>query len=331
MTQSRRNFLKLASLGLVGGLVAPHLISCDSMNKKSGSPLKNIGLQLFTLRDLISQNPQEVLKSVAKVGYTHVETYGADPTNGTFWGISVDELKKALNDNNLKTHSGHYDLGKYLDKDSSDKENIEKYIEIAHNLGQEYIIAPVPPMHKLSKLDQSDYQYMAEQLNKAGEMSKKAGIKMGYHNHFWEFKEFGNGTNGLDVLLAFTEKDLVDFELDMFWITKAGASPQSYFDKHPGRFPLWHVKDMDRAFSTPLDINKIDPATGKRDTLDLMETFKSIKYTEVGSGSIDFINIAQFANESGLKYAFVEQDDIYTPDKYASIKKSYDYVQKNFK
>lgn len=172
---------------------------------------------------------------------------------------------------------------------------------------------------------------MAEQLNKAGEMSKKAGIKMGYHNHFWEFKEFGNGTNGLDVLLAFTEKDLVVFELDMFWITKAGASPQSYFSKHPGRFPLWHVKDMDRAFSTPLDINKIDPKTGKRDTLDLMETMKSIKYAEVGSGSIDFTAISHFANESGLKYAFVEQDDIYSPDKYASIKKSYDYVQKTFK
>ena len=331
MTQSRRNFLKLASMGLVGGLVAPHLISCESMNKKSGSPLKNIGLQLFTLRDLLSQNPQEVLKSVSKIGYTHVETYGADPNTGTFWGVAVDELKKALNDNNLKTHSGHYDLGKYLDKDSSDKENIEKYIEIAHNLGQEYIIAPVPPMQKLNKLNQSDYQYMAEQLNKAGEMSKKAGITMGYHNHFWEFKEFGNGTNGLDVLLAFTEKDLVAFELDMFWITKAGASPQSYFEKHPGRFPLWHIKDMDRAFSTPLDINKVDPKTGKRDTLDLMETMKSIKYTEVGSGSINFINLQQFANESGLKYAFVEQDDIYSPDKYASIKKSYDYVQKNFK
>jgi len=331
MTQSRRNFLKLASMGLVGGLVAPHLISCDSLNKKSGSPLKNIGLQLFTLRELLAQNPQEVLKSVAKVGYTHVETYGADPHNSTFWGISVDDLKKMLNDNNLKTHSGHYDLGKYLDKDSTDKENIEKYIEIAHNLGQEYIIAPVPPMQKLNKLDQSDYQYMAEQLNKAGEMSKKAGIKMGYHNHFWEFKEFGNGTNGLDVLLAFTEKDLVDFELDMYWITKAGVTPQSYFSKHPGRFPLWHIKDMDRAFSTPLEINKIDPKTGKRDSLDLMETMKSIKYAEVGSGSIDFISISQFANESGLKYAFVEQDDIYSPDKYASIKKSYDYVQKTFK
>jgi len=331
MTQSRRNFLRLASLGLVGGLVAPHLISCDSINKKSGSPLNNIGLQLFTLRDLLDQNPQEVLKSVAKIGYTHVETYGADPNTGTFWGVSVDELKKILNDNDLKTHSGHYDLGKYLDKDSTDKENIEKYIEIAHNLGQEYIIAPVPPMHKLNKLDQSDYQYIAEQLNKAGEMSKKAGITMGYHNHFWEFKEFGNGTKGLDILLAFTEPDLVSFELDMFWINKAGERPQSYFEKYPGRFPMWHIKDMDRAFSTPLEQNKFDPKTGKRDTLDFMETIKSIKYTEVGSGSIDFINLSQFANESGLKYAFVEQDEIYTPDKYASIKKSLDYMHKNFK
>ncbi|SEF40940.1 sugar phosphate isomerase/epimerase family protein [Sphingobacterium lactis] len=331
MAQSRRNFLKLAGLGLVGGLVAPHLISCESMKNAPGSPLKNIGLQLFTLRDLLAQDPKQVLKSVAGIGYTHVETYGADPTNGTLWGVSVDELKKILNDNNLKSHSGHYDLGKYLDKDSKDKENIEKYIEIAHNLGQQYIIAPVPPMHRLNQLNQSDYQYMAEQLNKAGEMSEKAGITMGYHNHFWEFKQFGNNTNGLDVLLAFTDPKLVVFELDMYWISKAGERPQKYFEHHKGRFPLWHIKDMDRNFSVPLEQNKINPKTGKPDTLDMMETMKDIKYAEVGTGSIDFINLAQYANESGLKYAFVEQDEIYSNDKYGSIKKSFDYMQKNFK
>lgn len=331
MTQSRRNFIKLASLGLVSGLVAPHLVSCDTMNSTSGSALKNIGLQLYTLRDLLLKDPKEVLKSIAKIGYSHVETFDADINTGTFWGLTVDELKKILNDNDLKTHSGHYDLGKYLSKAHQDKENIEKYIEIAHNLGQKYIIAPVPPMDQINKLAVGDYQYMAEQLNKAGEMAKKAGIKMGYHNHFWEFKAFGNGTKGLDILLAFTEPDLVVFELDLFWAKKAGESPQSYFSKYPGRFPMWHVKDMDRAYSAPLELNNFDERTGKSDTLNLEEIMGSIKYTEVGSGSIDYINMATFANESGLEYAFIEQDEIYLDNKFTSIKKSYDYMQKNFK
>ncbi|MVZ63338.1 sugar phosphate isomerase/epimerase family protein [Sphingobacterium humi] len=331
MTQSRRNFLKQASLGMMAGLLAPQLFSCKNAATASGSPLKNIGIQLFTLRDLLAQNPTEVLKNLAKIGYSHVETFGVDVANNAYWGLPIDELKKVLNDHDLKTHSGHYDMGKYLKKDQKDTENIEKYIEIAHNLGQTYIIAPVPPMDDLNKLDVAAYQYMAEQLNKAGEMAKKAGIKIGYHNHFWEFKEFGNGTKGLDILLAFTEPDLVCFEMDMFWINKAGENPQTYFTKYPGRFPLWHVKDMDRAFSTPLDQNKFDEKTGKRDTLNLAEVMKDIKFTEVGSGSINYSTLANFANESDLKYAFIEQDDIYMADKYASVKKSFDYMNKTFK
>lgn len=330
MTQSRRNFLRLVSLGLAGGIITPNLISCDYLNSSSGSPIKNVGLQLFTIRDLLSQSPKDVLESVAKIGYSHVETFDADPTTNSFWGIPVDELKKILNDNNLSTHSGHYDLEQYLDKDNPEQENIEKYIEIAHNLGQKYIVAPVPPMHKLNALDQSDYQYMADQLNKAGEMAKKAGITMGYHNHFWEFKQFGNGTKGLDILLAFTEPDLVTFELDIFWIAKAGERIPSYFSKYPGRFQLWHIKDMDRGYSEPIEQNEFDARTGKRDTIDLMETLSNTKYAEVGSGSIDYPALAQYAEESGLKHTFVEQDEIYTPDKYGSIKKSYDYIQKTF-
>lgn len=330
MAHSRRNFLRLVGLGLAGGLVAPNLISCGYLDKPSGSPIKNAGLQLFTLRDIINQNPREVLQTVAKIGYRHVETFAADAETNSFFGLAVDEFKKILNDNDLSTHSGHYDLEKFLNSDDSEQENLEKYIEMAHNLGQKYIVAPVPPMHKLNSLAPTDYQYMADQLNKAGEMAKKAGITMAYHNHFWEFKEFGNGTKGLDILLAFTEPDLVTFELDMFWITKAGERVQSYFSKYPGRFQLWHIKDMDRAHSEPIQQNKLDPRTGKRDTLDLNEVLDAIKYTEVGSGSIDYTALAPLANESGLKYTFVEQDEIYSPDKYASIKKSYDYLQKNF-
>lgn len=315
-------------MGLAAVAITPSFFSCTEEDH-TGSPFKNIGLQLFTLRDLIAQDAATVLKHVSKIGYKHVETFGLATDHSSFWGIPIADLKNILRDNGLRTYSGHYDLSKYFTKENDEQENIEKYIEVAHELGQKYIIAPVSPMHNLNALDVTDYQYMAEQLNKAGEMSQKAGIKMGYHNHFWEFKEFGNGTKGLDILLAFTEPDLVDFELDLFWTVKAGQNPHTYFDKYPNRFPLWHVKDMDRSKSAPIEMNNFDARTGKRDTISMEAIFPEIRYAEVGSGSIDFGNIIRYGEQSGLQYAFVEQDDIYSDDKFGSIRKSYDYIKKN--
>lgn len=320
MQNSRRKFLKTAGLGVSAAFLSPYLFSCQP-SMSGDSPFHNIGIQLFSLRDLMTEDPIKTLETVAKIGYKHVETFGVDAAAGKYWNLPIAELKKVLTDNNIKSHSGHYDMSKYLSRTQSDKENIEKYIEIAHELGQSYIIAPVTPMDDLNNLKVEDYQYAAEQLNKAGEMAKKAGIRVGYHNHFWEFRNFANGTKGLDILIAFTQADLVDFELDVFWIEKAGLSPQSYFEKYPGRFPMWHIKDMDKQFTAPVVGEKYDK-TG------FMDIMKEIRYTEVGTGSIDYINIASYADKAGLKYAFVEQDDIYLPNKFESIKKSYDYVQK---
>lgn len=320
MHNSRRKFLKQAGLGVSAAFLSPYLFSCQNGNI-GDSPFHKLGLQLYSIRDLIAEDPIATLEAVGKIGYKHVETFGVDAAAGKYWNLSIAELKKVLADNDLKSHSGHYDMSKYLSKNHADKEDIEKYIEIAHELGQSYIVAPVTPMDDLNNLKVEDYQFAAEQLNKAGEMAKKAGIKVGYHNHFWEFRSFGNGTKGLDILIAFTEPELVDFELDIFWVEKAGFTPQSYFEKYPGRFPMWHVKDMDKKFTTPVVGEKYDKAG-------FMDIIKEIRYTEVGTGSIDYINIATYAEKAGLKYAFVEQDDIYMPNKFESIKSSYDYVQK---
>jgi len=318
---SRRNFIKQAGLGLSAAFFTPYLFSCET-NKSGNSPFHNLGIQLYSLRDLLAEDPIKTLETVAKIGYKHVETFGLDTVKSSFWGLSIPELKKVLDDNGLKTHSGHYDMSTYLKRGSSTSESIEKYIEVAHALGQEYIVAPVTPMDDLNNLKVEDYQYAAERLNKAGELSQKSGIKAAYHNHFWEFRNFANGTKGLDILIAFTEAGLVDFELDLFWIQKAGYSAQSYFEKYPGRFSMWHVKDMDKQFTTPIIGEQFDKA-------DFMEIMKNIRYTEVGTGAIDFVNIAQYASKAGLKYAFVEQDDIYIPNKFESIKKSFTYIQEN--
>lgn len=322
MNNSRRDFLKKAGIGILGTYVGSSLLhSCTTATTTASGPYGNVGLQVYSLRDLIGQDPKLTLETVAKIGYKHIETFGVDVVNNSFWGVKVDELKKILHDNNLATYSGHYDMSKYLDPKSNDEENIDRYIEIANTLGQKYIIAPVTPMHSLNDMTPADYQYAADQLNKAGEKAQKAGIKIGYHNHFWEFREFANGTKGLDILIAMTEPNLVSFELDMYWAEKSGVNPLSYFEKYPGRFPLWHLKDMDKAFSEPIVGEKFDKAP-------LDSIFGQIKYTELGTGAINYINLATGADKAGLEFAFVEQDDIYMPNKFESIKKSYDYVQK---
>ena len=325
MHKSRRDFIKKAGLGVVGAyLSTSYLAACQNLTKTKGKgPFANIGLQLYTLRDLLVQDAKSTIETVAKIGYSHVETFGLDLSTDKFWGLTVDELHKLLDDNGLKSHSGHYDLSKYLSKNHEDKESLEKYIEAAHALGQKYIVAPVPPMFDLNNLGVADYQYAAEQLNKAGEMAQKAGMKMGYHNHFWEFRNFPNGTKGLDILLAFTELELVAFELDLYWAEKSGINPISYFTKFPGRFQLWHIKDMDRAYTTPVVGEPYDSMP-----LDSIAS-KEVKFAEVGSGAIDYTTIIGSAETSGLNYAFVEQDQIYIPNKFESIQKSYDYVQKH--
>ena len=318
---SRRNFLKQAGLGLSAAFFTPYLFSCES-NKSGNSPFHHLGIQLYSLRDLLAEDPVKTLETVAKIGYKHVETFGLDSAKGSFWGLSVAELKKVLDDNGLKSHSGHYDMATYLKKGATASDPIEKYIEVAQALGQSYVVAPITPMDDLNNLKVEDYQYAAEQLNKVGELAQKAGMKAGYHNHFWEFRNFANGTKGLDILIAFTEPNLVDFELDLFWIQKAGYSPQSYFEKYPGRFSMWHIKDMDKQFTNPVVGEQFDKAN-------FMDIIKEIRYTEVGTGAIDFVNIAKYADKSGLKYAFVEQDDIYLPNKFESIEKSFKYIQEH--
>ncbi|KGE15372.1 sugar phosphate isomerase/epimerase family protein [Sphingobacterium deserti] len=320
MENSRRTFLKQAGLGVSAAILSPYLFSCQNSKLGSG-PFHDLGIQLYSLRDMMSEDPIKTLETIGKIGYRHVETFGVDAEASKFWNLSVPELKKVLDDDGLKTHSGHYDMSKYLSRTQTEKENIEKYIEIAHSLGQSYIIAPVTPMDDINSLSVADYQFAAEQLNKAGEMAKKAGLKVGYHNHFWEFRSLPNGTKGLDILIAFTDPELVDFELDLYWIEKAGYTAQSYFEKYPGRFTMWHLKDMDKSYTAPVIGEKYDKAG-------FMDIMKEIRYTEVGTGAIDFVNIASYADKAGLKYAFVEQDDIYMPNKFESIKKSFDYVQK---
>ena len=282
---SRRTFVINSGLATAAVLAMPSL--AFSMNKK------DIGLQLYTLRDEISKDVKSTLKKVAAAGYTNVETYGFS-IKDQFWGISPIELKKILDENKLKAVSGHYNLGSFL-YDGNTTELVAA-IEAAKVLKSEYLTIPWvdEPFRK-------DFKTIASRLNEAAKMCKASGLKLAYHNHDFEFQKH-DGITGYEILLKETDKDLVYFELDLYWVVRSGNDPLKLFKENSGRFKMWHVKDMD----------KLNQALN----------------TEVGSGSIDFKTIFKEAKQSGMKHFFVEQENNYNPDSFESIKTSYDFISK---
>ena len=293
MTTTRRSFLKTSALLSAGLLAAPNLFAYDK---------KYIGLQLYTVRDAMSKDPVAALAKVAKVGYTSVE--GATYTgNELFYGMDAKAFKALLKQNGLIMPSAHYRLGEEQVNGASQKGTIlndwEKAVTDAAEVGVKYMVCAYLSTPERGNLDH--YKKIAEDFNKAGEICKKSGIQLCYHNHDFEFVQ-ENGKYPYEILLAATDKNLVKFEIDLYWLTKANQDPIALINEHPGRFPLWHVKDLDK--------------TPER------------KFTEVGNGIIDFKKIFTQANKAGLKYFFVEQD-VCPGDPFDSITQSITYIKKN--
>ncbi len=318
MSYDRRTFIKQVGMGLGAAYCMPAFWACSSPS--TGHASKEIGLQLYTLRELLAGQLEATLSRVAEIGYSHVETFGPEigpEGKVSFWGAPLADFGGLLQKYGLKTYSGHYNLTAFLTPGDGDEVALKTYIDAAAELGQQYLVVPVPPMDRIGQFTVSDYQFIADQLNKGAELAAKSGLKMGYHNHFWEFRQLEDGSRGLDILLTRTEKEIA-FELDLFWTEKSGVSSTDYFATYPGRFPLWHVKDMDKANTAPV--------TGPgQDQKPLTEILPSITYAEVGTGAIDFKQIFAQRETAGLQHLFVEQD-IITIDPFESIRQSYDYV-----
>ena len=287
---TRRSFLKTSAMLSAGLLVAPRLFAYDK---------KYIGLQLYTVRDAMGKDPAGTLAKVAQIGYTSVE--GATYTGSEkFYGMDTATFTKLLKDNGLFMPSSHYRLG----EDGADMKGTilndwSKAVDDAASVGIKYMVCAWLSPSERGTLDH--FKKVGEDLSKAGEICKKAGIQLCYHNHDFEFIQ-EDGKYPYETLLANSDKDLVKMEMDMYWVTKAKQDPIALINEHPGRFPLWHLKDMD---NTPKQM-----------------------FTEVGNGIIDFKKIFKHAKTAGLKYFFVEQD-ICPGDPYDSITKSYSYIKNN--
>ncbi len=290
---SRRDFLKTSTV-LSGGLLFLGSPGCKSKTSY-------IGLQLYTVRDAMAKDPRGTLAKVAQVGYNSVET-ATYTGSEKFYGMSPSEFAAALKENGLAGISGHYRLGEEEPNGEMQKGTMlhdwDRAVDDASAAGLKYMVCAYLSDQERGDLDH--FKKVADQLNKAGERCKKSGIQLCYHNHDFEFIQQGD-QYPYDILLA-TDKDLVKMEMDIYWISKAGRDPIVLINEHPGRFPLWHIKDMDD--------------TDKKD------------FTEVGSGVIDFKKIFAERNKAGLEYFFVEQDK--TPGSpFDSITKSYNYIKNN--
>ncbi|SOD18846.1 sugar phosphate isomerase/epimerase family protein [Pedobacter xixiisoli] len=283
---TRRNFIKET------GLLAASLALAPSLTKALAPAQQAVGIQLYSLREIIGKDVKGVIEKVAKAGFKEVETYGYAP-NGSFWGLSPKDFKALLDANGLYSPSGHFGFDNYIKTGNLD--DIKSYIDASNVLGSKYVVAPY-----LGDDLRNNYKLVAERLNKAGELCIQAGINVGYHNHGFEFDKQGD-TTGFEILLAETDPNLVYFELDLYWVAFAGQNPIDIFKKHPRRFKMWHVKDMDK--------------TNKRWN------------TEIGNGTIDFKSIFAEAKLSGVKHIYLEQETNYKPDHISSIKTSIDYIK----
>jgi len=289
---TRRSFLKATSLLSAGFLIAPR----DFKNTKP-----TIGLQLYTVRDAMAADPIGTLAKVAAIGYNSVE--GATYTGSEkFYGMSPGEFKKVLKKNGLMIPSSHYRLGEDKEKGEIVKGTIlhdwDRAVDDAAETGIKYMVCAY--LSETERGDLDHYKKIVDDLNKAGERCKKAGIQLCYHNHNFEFIKQGD-TLPYDILLT-ADKNLVKMEVDLYWLTKAGQDPIKFFNEHPGRFPLWHVKDMD---NTPEQ-----------------------NFAAVGTGIINFKEIFKYKNKAGMKYFFVEQDKC-PGSPFDAITESYDYIKKN--
>ena len=285
---NRRNFLKTSGLLTAGLFINPS----ELLKTKRAA-----GIQLYTLRELIVKDPTSVINKVALAGFKEVEMYGLSAEK-RFFGLSVKDFASLLKQNNLKSPSGHYMPEKFLFENGSVDE-VKKLCDVGQMMGHQYIVIPWMAEERRKTIDQ--YKRLAERINKAGEICKTANLQLAYHNHDFEFFNI-KGQKGYDILLKETDANLVKMEMDIYWVISAGYNPVDLFKANPGRFPMLHVKDMDK-------INKK-------------------MNTEIGNGSIDFKKIFKFAKLAGVKHYYVEQENNYKPDIVSSINTSSDYFRK---
>ena len=254
--------------------------------------LPAIGVQLYTVRSIVEKEPAGTLKAIDEIGYREAEA-----TSG-----NLDKIWADLKQTRLKPVSVHIDNALFKPEN---KDKFSATIADVKGKGFNYAVYPyVPPA---ARHGADTFKELAETLNRAGAECKKAGLKLCYHNHAFEFQQFGS-QNGLEIMMDAVDKSTVGLELDAFWVSVGGHDPVELLNKYKGRVDLLHVKD--KADGTPVQYNETVPKTA---------------FKEAGKGILDWPKVLKAANAAGVKHYFVEQDQ--TPgNPVDSLRVSYEYL-----
>jgi sugar phosphate isomerase/epimerase len=287
---NRRKFIETASTVTAATLLTSRLGWAAGEHK-----MEKIGLQLYTVRDLMKADFDGTIAKVAQIGYKEVEFAG-------YFGRSGQQVRATVDTNGLSAISTH------VQYDELD-EKFPSVVETAKTIGMKYVVCPWIPEDLRKNPD--IWKQAAAKFNHAGEQTKKAGIQFAYHNHWFEFLP-ANGKLPYDELLKECDANLVKMEMDLCWITAAGGDPVKYFNMYPGRFPLVHVKDLKK-----LPTITTGGSQSFGDTVDL---------TAVGGGMIDWKKLFAQSGKAGIRHYIVEHDK--PSDPYASITQSYQYLEK---
>lgn len=275
---SRRDFISVATSAAIPA---------------SARTLTSIGAQLYTLRAVLPEKPFETLSALEGIGYREAEVVGA----------SLGQIWESLKKTSLKPVSLHLDTALF----TREQAKLPPALDDARRRGFEYVLCPY-----IAPQDRGGVEVirkLGESLNRAGELCRKAGLQLCYHNHAFEFEPVEGGTL-LDVLMRTTDPKLVGLELDIMWAQVAGVEPAGLLKKYAGRIPLIHLKDL-------------APGVERR----YNEKVPREAFREVGHGVIDIPGVLRAAAQAGVKHYFVEQDQ--TPgDPLDSLRKSYEYLAK---
>lgn len=263
MNQSRRNFLRNSAL-------AGFAVSMPFRNELMAmTAAKNsFGIQLWSVKEALAKDTLGVIKHLSKSGYKKIESFEGD--KGIFWGMKNTEFKKVMDDLGMQLVSSHCDNTKDFERKAAE----------AGEIGMKYLICP----HKGAQPSIDNYKKFADEFNACGEIAKKNGIRFAYHNHDYSFVPM-NGIVPQDVMMNNTNKDTVDFEMDLYWTNVAGIDSLAYMDKHPGRFKLVHVKDL----------IKTNSSEGHESCV-------------IGKGTIDYKSMLPKIAQNGVEHMIVEQE-----------------------
>ena len=296
---SRRSVLKTASASAAWAVLWNS--ASQLMANSLGLP---IGLQLYSVRDLLPNDYEGTLRQLSAMGYREVEAAG-------FFGHSASDVKQLMDKAGLRCVSAHYPLAQLAP-------HVDEVIQFGKDLGLQYIICSSPalpdsspakpggPAANIEAMTLNDWRWNADQFNRLGERVNASGIRFGYHNHTAEFR-VKDGVLVYDELLRLTDPTKVTMEMDCGWVVVGGKDPVDYLTRYPTRFSLLHVKDF-KLSGTPGTESEPPPST------------------ELGRGSIDYRRIFQAAQKAGIKHAFVEQERYDIPPMVA-LKIDADYMQ----